>query len=115
MEELDELIGEWAAQHTAKELDEIVNAASVVCAPVYNIADVFDDPHFRERGLLVDMEDPELGHMTAPGVVPKLSGTPGSIRHPGTWTVGGHNDEVLGERLGLGPEELARLREDGVL
>jgi crotonobetainyl-CoA:carnitine CoA-transferase CaiB-like acyl-CoA transferase len=115
MEELDAIIGEWAAQHTAKELDRIVNEASVVCAPVYTIADVFDDPHFRERGLLVEMQDPELGELTAPGVVPKLSGTPGGIRHPGTWTVGGHNDEVLGERLHLGPEELTRLREEGVL
>ena len=57
MEQLDAIIGEWAAQHTAKELDAIVNEASVVCAPVYTIADVFDDPYFRERGLLVEMED----------------------------------------------------------
>jgi crotonobetainyl-CoA:carnitine CoA-transferase CaiB-like acyl-CoA transferase len=115
MEELDAIIGDWAAQHTARELDRIVNEASVVCAPVYTIADAFDDPHFRERGLLVEMEDPELGELTAPGVVPKLSGTPGGIRHPGTWTVGGHNDEVLGERLHLGPDDLTRLRDEGVL
>jgi crotonobetainyl-CoA:carnitine CoA-transferase CaiB-like acyl-CoA transferase len=115
MEELDALISEWAAGYTAKELDQLVNDASVVCAPVYTIADVFDDPHFRERGLLVEMDDPELGHMTVTGVIPKLSGTPGAIRHPGTWTVGGHNEEVLGERLGLPADEIARLQQDGVL
>jgi crotonobetainyl-CoA:carnitine CoA-transferase CaiB-like acyl-CoA transferase len=87
----------------------------VVCAPVYSVADVFEDPHFRERGLLVEMEDPELGTMTTPGIVPKLSGTPGAVRHPGTWTVGGHNREVLGERLGLDDAQLDRLAEEGVL
>ena len=54
---LDEIIGAWAAQHTAEELDEIVNEGGVVCAPVYTAADIYDDPYFRERGLLVEHED----------------------------------------------------------
>ena len=51
---LDEIIGAFAARHTAEELDEIVNAGGVVCAPVYTAKDVYEDPYFRERELLVE-------------------------------------------------------------
>ena len=51
------MIGAWAAQHTAAELDRIVNEGGVVCAPVYSAADIAADPYFRERGLLVEHED----------------------------------------------------------
>ena len=80
---LDEIIGEWAGRHTAEELDRIVNEAGVVCAPVYTAADIYDDPYFRERDLLVSYEDEVHGTVSAPGVVPKLSGTPGSVRQAG--------------------------------
>ena len=72
-DQLDELIGEWAAQHTAEELDRIVNDAGVVCARVYSAADVYEDPYFRERELLVEHEDEVHGTVTVPGIVPKLS------------------------------------------
>jgi succinyl-CoA---D-citramalate CoA-transferase len=111
---LDELIGEWAAQHTAAELDRIVNEAGVVCAPVYNAADIYNDPYFRERGLLIEYEDEVHGTVTAPGVVPKLDSTPGGVRSPASWSVGSHTDTVLGE-LGIEPEEVERLRSDGVI
>ena len=110
---LDELIGEWAAQHTAAELDEIVNAAGVVCAPVYTAADIHGDPWFRERGLVVEWEDEVHGTIAGNGVVPKLMGTPGGVRHGARWTVGADNDDVLGE-LGLSAAEIAELRETGI-
>jgi len=113
-DELDELIGGWAAQHTAEELDRIVNEGGVVCAPVYTAADIAADPFFRERGLLVEHVDDVHGEMSAPGVVPKLSGTPGAIRRAARWTVGADTDDVL-EELGVGAEERARLRVEGVL
>jgi crotonobetainyl-CoA:carnitine CoA-transferase CaiB-like acyl-CoA transferase len=111
---LDELIGEWASRHTAAELDRIVNDAGVVCAPVYSAADVYTDPYFRERELLIQYEDEVHGTVTAPGIVPKLDGTPGRVRSPADWTVGAETDAVLAE-LGLDDEEIARLRRDGVL
>jgi crotonobetainyl-CoA:carnitine CoA-transferase CaiB-like acyl-CoA transferase len=111
---LDELIGEWAAQHTAAELDRIVNEAGVVCAPVYNAQDVYQDPYFRERGLLIQYEDEVHGTVTAPGIVPKLAGTPGRVRSPAEWTVGADTESVLAE-LGLDDAEIGRLRRDGVL
>jgi crotonobetainyl-CoA:carnitine CoA-transferase CaiB-like acyl-CoA transferase len=113
-DELDEVIGEWAARHTAEELDRIVNDAGVVCARVYTSADVYADPYFRERELLVEHEDEVHGTVTVPGVVPKLSKTPGGIRQSARWTVGADTDDVLGE-LGLAPEEIAGLREREVV
>ena len=77
---LDEMIGEWAGRRTAGELDRIVNEAGVVCAPVYSVADIHSDPYFRERELLVEVDDEVHGPMTVPGVVPKLTGTPGRVR-----------------------------------
>jgi crotonobetainyl-CoA:carnitine CoA-transferase CaiB-like acyl-CoA transferase len=111
---LDEIIGAWAKEHTAEELDRIVNDAGVVCAPVYTAADIYDDPYFRERDLLVSYDDEVHGTVSAPGVVPKLSGTPGSVRQAARWTVGADTDAVLAE-LGIGDEERATLREAGVV
>jgi len=113
-DELDEIIGAFAAQHTAEELDRIVNEGGVVCAPVYTAADIAADPHFTQRGLLVEVEDEVHGTVRVTGVVPKLEGTPGSIRTPARWTVGADTEAVLGE-LGVGASEVARLREDGIV
>jgi crotonobetainyl-CoA:carnitine CoA-transferase CaiB-like acyl-CoA transferase len=111
---LDEIIGEWAARHTAEELDRIVNEAGVVCAPVYTAADIYADPYFRERELLVEYEDEVHGTVSAQGIVPKLSATPGRVRQAARWTVGADTEAVLGE-LGVAGEELAALRESGVV
>jgi len=111
---LDEIIGAFAAQHTAAELDEIVNAAGVVCAPVYTAQDIYDDPWFRERGLLVAHEDEVHGEMSMTGVVPKLTGTPGRIRRAARWTVGADTEDVLGG-IGIEDAEIATLREGGIV
>ena len=111
---LDEIIGEWASKYTAAELDQIVNDAGVVCAPVYSAADIYADDYFRERGLLVSHTDEVHGEMTMPGVVPKLSNTPGSIRQGARWTVGADTDAVFGE-IGIDSAELAQLREEGII
>jgi crotonobetainyl-CoA:carnitine CoA-transferase CaiB-like acyl-CoA transferase len=111
---LDEIIGEFASGHTAEELDEILNEGGVVCGAVYTAEDVFHDPHFRERGLLVDHEDEVHGPMVVPGVVPRLSATPGGIRQAARWTVGADTAEVL-EELGVDAEERKRLADDGLI
>jgi crotonobetainyl-CoA:carnitine CoA-transferase CaiB-like acyl-CoA transferase len=111
-DELDAMIAAWAATYTAAELDAMMEEAGVVCAPVYSAADIYADPYFRERALLVEHTDEIHGPMTVPGVVPKLSATPGTIRSPARWGVGADTDAVLGE-LGLTPEELAELGREG--
>src|SRR3954449_4936200 len=111
---LDEIIGAWAERHTAEELDRLVNDAGVVCAPVYDAADIYADPYFRERELLVEYEDEVHGRISAQGIVPKLSATPGRVRQAARWTVGADTEAVLSE-LGVEGTELAALREAGVV
>jgi crotonobetainyl-CoA:carnitine CoA-transferase CaiB-like acyl-CoA transferase len=113
-DELDEMIGAWAARHTAAELDRILNEGGVVCAPVYSAADIHGDPFFRERGLLVEHEDEAHGTVSMPGVVPQLSRTPGAIRQAARWTVGADTEAVLKE-MAVEGAQLDRLREDGVI
>jgi crotonobetainyl-CoA:carnitine CoA-transferase CaiB-like acyl-CoA transferase len=111
---LDQLIGDWAAQYTAAELDQMVNDAGVVCSPVYTAADVYEDPYFRERGLLIEYDDPVHGTVTAPGVVPKLTTTPGRVRSAAQWSVGEDTAAVLHD-LGLDDKQVEQLRGDGVI
>lgn len=115
MAELDAIIGEWTARHDAAELGRILTEADVVYGPVNSVADIFADPQFRARGMLVEASDPEIGPITMPGVVPKLSATPGSAGTPGHWDLGAHNAEVFGELLGLNEHQIADLAAEGAV
>jgi crotonobetainyl-CoA:carnitine CoA-transferase CaiB-like acyl-CoA transferase len=114
-EELDGLIADWAAEHDAAEIDRVLNEAHVVCGPIYTIADIFEDPHFKEREMLIPHDDPDFGEYIGPGVVPKLSATPGRVRWSAPWQEGSHNDEIYGDLLGLSASERGALQEEGVL
>ncbi|MHA6795718.1 CaiB/BaiF CoA transferase family protein [Pseudonocardia bannensis] len=115
MAELDAIISEWTAQHDAAEIDRILVAADVVYGPVNSIADIFQDPQFRDRDMLIEVDDPEVGPLTVPGVVPKLSATPGDPGPTGAWELGAHNDEVYRELLGLDDDQLAALAAAGTI
>jgi crotonobetainyl-CoA:carnitine CoA-transferase CaiB-like acyl-CoA transferase len=115
MAELDAIIGDWAATLDAAEIDAQLNEASVVCAPVNSIAEVFEDPQMRARDMFLEVEDAELGTLTMPGIVPKLSATPGSVKHSGSWALGADNAEVYGGLLGLDDDALAELAREGVV
>jgi formyl-CoA transferase len=114
-EELEGIVAEWAGRHDAEEIDRVLNDAGVICGPIYTIADIFEDEHFRARDMLVEHVDPEFGPYIGPGTVPKFSETPGAVRWSGPWEHGSHNREVYGELLGLGDDELRELAEEGVL
>jgi formyl-CoA transferase len=114
-EEIEAVVAEWAGRRDADEIDEILNDAGVICGPIYTIADIFEDEHFRAREMLVEHVDPEFGPYLGPGIVPKFSETPGEVRWSATWEHGSHNREVYGDLLGLSEEELRGLAEEGVL
>ena len=114
-QEIEAEIADWAKRHDAGEIDRQLNAAGVACGPINTVADIVADPHFKARDMLVTHSDPEIGDVLGPGIVPKLSGTPGSVRWTGPWTVGAHTDEVYGDLLGLSGEELDELRREGVV
>jgi succinyl-CoA---D-citramalate CoA-transferase len=114
-EELEGIIADWAKERDALEIDRCLNEAGVICGPIYTIADIFEDPQFRARDMLVEHEDPEFGRYIGPGIVPKLSETPGEVRWSATWEEGSHNQEVYGGLLGLSDEELAELKAEEVI
>ncbi len=114
VEELDRILAEIIGTRPLVEWMERFEAHEVTAAPVYTPAQFLEDPHVRARGIVVDVLDPELGHLPMMGPVPRLSATPGKIRHPGP-RLGEHNEAVYREELGLSEEELEHLRREGVI
>ena len=114
-EELEGIVAEWAAERDALEIDRVLNEAGVICGPIYTIADIFEDEHYRAREMLLEHEDPGFGRFVGPGIVPKFSETPGAVRWSGTWDEGSHNREVYGGLLGLPDDEIEQLKAEGVL
>ena len=109
MEVLDELIAQWAKQYDPEEITQMLEEAGVPSAPIYTAAEMLHDPHFRAREMVIDVEDPEIGPMPMPGVVPKLLSTPGRVKWTGPG-MGEHNDEVYKSILGLSEEEYEQYR-----
>jgi crotonobetainyl-CoA:carnitine CoA-transferase CaiB-like acyl-CoA transferase len=108
---VDRIVGAWFATKTRDEALRIMRDESVTAGPVYSIADAMKDEHFRERDIIVDVEDAELGTLPMHNILPRLSATPGVWQKPAPG-LGEHTDAVLTE-AGYGAEEIARLRKDG--
>ncbi len=115
-DELDALIGGWAAARQPDDIIDTLSAAGVIAGPINTVAEVVDDPQFRARGMLVEHFDERIGrNVLGPGVVPLLSESPGGVRSAGPARPGQHNSAVYGELLGHSAEELITLTEKGVL
>ena len=110
----DEAVAAWTLTMDAVELETQLEAAKVPAARIYNMADIFADPHYQARNMLVDVTDDVLGDVTVAGVVPKLSGTPGQVRWIGRET-GADTREILSHDLQLSDEEINALIESGVI
>lgn len=113
-DEIEAVIAGWARTVDADEIDRLMADVGVPCGPVNRISDIFADPQFRARDMLVDMRDPVLGDYVAPGIVPKLSATPGRIEWAGA-EPGAHNREVYGGLLGLADAELEELAAEAIV
>lgn len=114
MAELDELIARWTAERKADELLELLAAEGVPAGRTYRARDMLADPHFAARESIVRVPHPEFGELAMQNVFPRLSATPGRVRHAGP-ELGEHNDDVYRGLLELSDEELGRLRADGVV
>ena len=113
-EEIDEVILAWTRQHDLGEIESRLEKAQVPATRIYTMADIFGDAHYRARDMLVGVPDGDLGSITMAGVVPKLSATPGMVRHSGH-EVGQDTRRVLGAWLELSDAELDRLAQGGVI
>ena len=114
VEQLDEVIGEWVGRHTLQEAMAAFEAHEAAAAPIYDIREIFADLQYRSRGTLVRVPDDQLGDVVLPEVQPRLSVTPGAVRHAGL-PLGAANAEVLGGELGLSEDEMDTLRREGVI
>jgi formyl-CoA transferase len=112
-DEVNEIVDEWFGARSSQQIQDELNAHGVPVSPVNSIADIFDDPHYAAREMLVEVDHPKLGNLRLPGVTPKFSETPGSVQRAGP-TLGEHNRDVYAE-IGLTAEDLAALEEKGVI
>lgn len=114
VEELDAIISEWMGERTREEVVAVFAEHEAALAPVYDTADIFDDPYFWERDALLAVEDEAYDDLVMPGVFPKLSATPGRVDHAGP-PLGADTMTVLTERGGLSEATVRDLAADGVV
>jgi formyl-CoA transferase len=113
--ELDEQIESWTKAKTCEELLEQLALNGVPAGRIYNAKDMVNDPHFQAREMILNVDHPVLGSFPMPGIVPKLSRTPGEIKRLGPSSVGEHNLEFYSEVLGLTETAIADLQAKGVV
>jgi formyl-CoA transferase len=115
-DEIEAIVAGWVAERTAADIGAVLEDAGVVFGPVYTAADIVADPQFQFREMLVPHHDERIGEdVLGPGIVPKFSATPGSVRWAGPPRAGAHNSEVFGDLLGLAATEIAELARAEVL
>ncbi|MBI1180153.1 MAG: CoA transferase [Alphaproteobacteria bacterium] len=111
--EVDAMVGDWTASMDRAELLGRCADAQVPCGPVYAVDEIFDDPQYAARGNIARVES-RIGELALPNVMPRLTGTPGAI----DWTgrpLGADNDAVFRDLLGLSADEMAALKDKGVI
>ena len=107
-DELDEIIARWTTSHSLIRIEKMLEEVGVPATRVFSIADIFADPHYRARGMLVPTPDDELGTVTLAAPVPRLSETPGRIARAGR-RIGQDTRQVLAEVAGFSNDEIDRL------
>jgi formyl-CoA transferase len=108
------LVEEWIGGQTAAQVMEKLVAAQVPISPIYNIQDMFEDPHFQARKSIIEVDTPGLGRVKMQGVVPRFSLTPGRVERGGP-VLGEHNQEIYEGLLGLKINEIKELEGQGVI
>ena len=114
MDELDGIIAAWTSTLDADDLLERLNEHGVPAGRIYRARDMLADPHFAARDAIVRLQHPTLGEFPVQNVAPKLSETPGSVRHLGP-QLGEDNDDVYRGLLEMDDERFTTLHDDGVI
>lgn len=110
---LDEIIEVWTRSLPLAELEAILQKASVPATRIFTIADIFSDPHYRARNSIVAAPDDNMGTVAMAAVVPRMSATPGAVRHAGR-DIGQDTRQVLRDVLGLEDDSIAALISEGI-
>jgi len=109
-----ELLGGWIAGKKVNEVVEQLNNKGIPCGPVNTVPQAFSDPQIRARKMIVELDRPGIGKIPLVGIPIKLSETPGEIRTLDP-AIGEHNEEIYNDLLGLIPEQIVHLKEEGVI
>ncbi len=112
--ELDAYIDEWMGRHTLADVVGILRQADVPFGPVFNVADIARDAHAQIRQMIVDVPDENGTTLPMEGVFPRMTGTPGKVRHAGK-SMGADNDEIYLKRLGMTRQAVDQLIKDGIV
>jgi formyl-CoA transferase len=112
VDELDQAIGVWASQISVDQALEALDQASVPAGKIFTVEDIAKDPHYHARGIIETIQMKDGSALQVPGVIPKLSRTPGSIKSLAP-EVGEQTDQILQE-IGLTSQQIAALKEKGI-
>ena len=113
-ETVDGLVTKFTRSYKQSEVLQMCTDGDVPCGAINSVADIFEDPQFEARDNLLRFTDPTAGEIVIPGVIPKLSKTPGRVKHVGP-PLGDGIDAVYGNLLGLSADEIAALKDKGVI
>jgi crotonobetainyl-CoA:carnitine CoA-transferase CaiB-like acyl-CoA transferase len=112
-EAVNAMVADWVGGMTLEQTLAACDRHEVPCGPIYSISDIFEDPQYRARGNIVEVES-RAGPISVPSAVPRMSRTPAEFRHAGV-ALGAHTDEILTALAGVPASMLAKLREQGVI
>ena len=113
VDEIDDAIGQWTLKRSVVEVLAALDAASVPAGRIYTIADIAADPHYLARGMLQSLTMTDGSELTVPGIVPKLSATPGG-QFRNAPELGQDTDDVL-RGMGLSTEQIQALKDSGIV
>ena len=111
--EIDNALAAWCMSKNSAEILQSLESARVPAGPIYNVRDMFADPHFNARGMFERVEI-NGKPLSIPAILPKLSSTPGRTDWPGG-NVGSHTEEILQSILNFSPEQIVELKNAGVV
>ena len=112
--ELDDVIAAWTKTKTVKELEGLMDKASVPSGLIYRAPEMLADAHFKAREAIVEVADKTLGKLKMQNTFPKLSATPGKVRWTGP-DLGEHNEEIFGGMLGMDSKTMKEYQERGII